>query len=144
MRKLDELISKLKSFEDEIIKVIEEAIRANEDFIVALNYEDQLYDGGVDRDDVPLKPPYAESTVKRKKRKNQITSHVTLRDEGIFHKSFYIYYGDDNFEIMTSDPIEPILKWMYNEKILGLTDTNKQYVFEKIIAPAIENKLKKL
>ena len=69
MRKLDELISKLKSFEDEIIKVIEEAIRANEDFIVALNYEDQLYDSGVDRDDVPLKPPYAESTVKRKKRK---------------------------------------------------------------------------
>ena len=144
MRKLDDLISRLKNFEGEIIGVIEDVIRENEDFIIALNYEDQLYDRGVDRDDTPLKPPYAESTVKRKKRKNQITSHVTLRDEGIFHKSFYIYYGDDNFEIMTSDPIEPILKWMYNEKILGLTDANKRYVFEKIVAPAIENKLKKL
>ena len=144
MRKLDELISRLKNFQDEMIKVIEDVIRENEDFIIALNYEDQLYDRGVDRDDVPLKPSYAESTIKRKKRKNQITSHVTLRDEGVFHKSFYIYYGEDNFEIMTSDPIEPILKWMYNEKILGLTDSNKQYVFEKIVFPAINEKIKSL
>lgn len=144
MDKLNNLIDKLKSFEKELFEVIEKAIKDNEDFIIALNYEDQLYDKGIDRDGKKLTPPYAESTVKRKKRKNQPTGRVTLRDENVFHQSFYIYYGTDNFQIMTTDPIEPILTYRYGEELLGLTDENLQYVTEKFVAPAILEKMREL
>lgn len=144
MRRLIDLIAKLKSFEKELLEVIEKAIRDNEDFIIALNYEDQLYDKGIDRDGKKLNPPYAPSTIKRKKRKNQPTGRVTLRDENVFHRSFYIYYGPDNFQIMTTDPIEPFLICRYGDEILGLTDENLRYVLEQFIAPAIMKKMKEL
>lgn len=144
MDKLNNLITRLKQFENVLLMAIEKAIRDNEEFILALNYEDQLYDKGIDRDGKKLSPPYAESTIKRKKRKNQPTGRVTLRDENVFHRSFYIYYGTDNFQIMTTDPIEPFLTYRYGETILGLTDENLSYVIEKIIAPVIMEKLKEL
>jgi len=144
MDKLRNLITKLKQFEGTLIQAIEKAIRDNEEFILALNYEDQLYDKGIRNDSKKIVPSYAESTIKRKKRKNQPTGRVTLRDENIFHRSFYIYYGSGNFEIMTTDPIEPFLTYRYGEQILGLTDENLRYVIEKIIAPVIIEKLKEL
>ena len=144
MDKLRNMITKLKQIEGTLIQAIEKAIRDNEEFILALNYEDQLYGKGIRNDSKKIVPSYAESTIKRKKRKNQPTGRVTLRDENIFHRSFYIYYGSDNFEIMTTDPIEPFLTYRYGEQILGLTDENLRYVIEKIIAPVIIEKLKEL
>lgn len=144
MEKVEALIDKLKAFEAKIPQVIEESIRENEDFIVALNYEDQLYDRGVDHNNKALKPPYADSTVSIKKRKHQPTNRVTLRDTGVFHRSFYIYFGSDNFEIMTSDPIEPFLTKRYGPPILGLTDKNLQYVKDRFIGPALRKQLKEL
>lgn len=144
MDKLDNLISRLKNFEDELYRVIRKAIENNEEFILALNYEDQLYDKGIDRDGKKLTPEYAESTKKYKKRKNQPTGRVTLRDENVFHRSFYIYYGPDNIEIMTTDPIEGVLTWRYGDEIIGLTDENLQYVIDKYVSPVVTDLFKKL
>ena len=54
MRKLDELISRLKSFEDEIIKVIEEVVRENDNIILNMNAEDQLFQKGITRRGVEI------------------------------------------------------------------------------------------
>lgn len=144
MEQIEALINGLKKFEEQIPQVIERSLQDNEDFILALNYEDQLFDRGVDSNSKALKPPYAESTVSIKKRKHQPTNRVTLRDTGVFHKSFYIYYGSDNFEIMTSDPIEPFLTNRYGPPILGLTDKNLQYVKDRFIGPALRKRIKEL
>jgi hypothetical protein len=54
MQKLDELISKLKSFDDEIIKVIEEVVRENDNTILDMNAEDQLFQKGITRTGVEI------------------------------------------------------------------------------------------
>ena len=90
MKKLDDLISRLKSFEDEIIKVIEEVVRENDNIILDMNAEDQLFQKGITRKGVEIASfaPYAPLTIEIKKLKGQPTSRVTLRDEGDFHRSF--------------------------------------------------------
>ena len=144
MEKLQSTIKKLKALKRGLLTVVEKAIKDNEEFILALNYEDQLYDKGINSDGKQIKPDYATSTVSIKKRKGQPTNRVTLRNEGIFHKSFYIHYEADGFTITTTDPIQGVLTYNYGDEILGLTDENLYYVMERFVKPAIENKLKEV
>lgn len=134
---ISNLIKHLKSFESQLNQTIEDAIRSNEDLILKMNTESQLYEKGVDNEGKKLKPKYTLSTTKAKKKKGQPTNRVILKDEGIFHDSFYIYYTQDGFEIMTSDPIEPYLTYKYGKELLGLTDKNLNIVIKTIILPAL-------
>ena len=146
MRALDELISKLKSFEDEIIKVIEEVVRENDNIILDMNAEDQLFEKGIDRfgTEIASYAPYAPLTIEIKKLKGQPTARVTLRDEGDFHRSFYIEYQSDGFQIKASDWKTDDLIKGYGEGILGLTDSNFQEFAVDYVKPALNEILKKL
>lgn len=146
MRKLDELISRLKSFEGEIIKVIEEVVRENDNIILDMNAEDQLFQKGITRKGVEIASfaPYAPLTIEIKKMKGQPTSRVTLRDEGDFHRSFYIEYQSDGFQIKASDWKTDDLIKRYGEGILGLTDSNFQEFANDYVKPALAELLKRL
>ena len=144
MDRLDNLIIKLSEFETTSMQLVKQTIRENEAFILALNYEDQLYDKGINRYSVKIQPPYAESTLRRKRNRNQTTSHVTLRDEGVFHKSFVIDYRADCFKIMTTDPVEVFLVARYGPEILGLTNENTNYIATTFVMPIILEHLKNI
>ncbi len=146
MRKLDELISRLKNFEDEIIKVIEEVVRENDNIILDMNAEDQLFQKGITRKGVEIASfaPYAPLTIEIKKLKGQPTSRVTLRDEGDFHRSFYIEYQADGFQIKASDWKTEDLMFRYGEEILGLTDDNFHEFAVDYVKPALTELLTKL
>ena len=111
----------MKSFEDEIIKVIEEVVRENDNIILDMNAEDQLFQKGITRTGVEIASfaPYAPLTIKIKKLKGQPTSRVTLRDEGDFHMSFYIEYQADGFQIKADDWKTEDLMLRYGDEILG-------------------------
>ena len=146
MRKLDELISRLKSFEDEIIKVIEQVVRENEAIILDMNAEDQLFQKGITRKGVEIASfaPYAPLTIEIKKMKGQPTSRVTLRDEGDFHRTFYIEYHADGFQIKASDWKTEDLMLRYGEEILGLTDDNFHEFAVDYVKPALTELVTKL
>ena len=146
MRKLDELISRLKSFEDEILKVIEEVVRENDNIILNMNAENQLFQKGITRKgrEIASYAPYAPLTIEIKKLKGQPTARVTLRDEGDFHKSFYIEYQSDGFQIKASDWKTEDLMLRYGEEILGLTDDNFHEFAVDYVKPALTELLKKL
>lgn len=146
MKKLDELISRLKNFEDEIIKVIEEVVRENDNIILDMNAEDQLFQKGITRKGVEIASfaPYAPLTIEIKKLKGQPTSRVTLRDEGDFHRSFYIEYQADGFQIKASDWKTEDLMFRYGEEILGLTDDNFHEFAVDYVKPALTELLTKL
>lgn len=146
MRRLEELIDKLKSFENEIKNAIEVVLRDNEHIIVEMNTEDQLYEQGIDRfgRQIAQYAPYSPITIEIKKLKRQPTGRVTLRDEGDFHASFYIEFTEDGFEIKASDYKADALIKGYGEGILGLTDENFKDLATNYIAPAIINTFKKL
>ena len=146
MKKLTDLIKRLKSFESSLVEIMEGVIRANEDIVMEMNSEDQLFDRGVNRrgEKIADYAPYSAFTVELKKMKGQPTSRVTLRDEGDFHFSFYIDYQPDGFEIRSKDWKERDLTDKYGEEILGLTDENFEDIKINYVAEAVINKLRTL
>lgn len=139
MRRLDNLINKLKRFEAEIFEKLRAIIEANEALIVEMNSQDQLFEHGINRNGESLASyaPYSPVTIEIKRQKGQPTGRVTLRDEEDFHLSFYIEYQADGFEIRASDWKERDLTDHYGEEILGLTDENLRELIHEYVAPEI-------
>lgn len=144
MEKLDNLITKLEGVRDTLIETIADTIKMNEGTILELNFGDQLYDEGMDRNGVPLRPPYAPRTIRYKRKKGQPTNRVTLRDTGRFHESFYIEYRPDSFLINAKDAVTPHLKERYGPAILGLADQSVEYVIDELITPALQENIKSI
>jgi len=146
MEKLKNLIKKLKKFEKDLFMIIEQVIKDNEDIVVEMNSESQLFDRGIDRDGVAIESymPYSPITVELKREKGQPTSRVTLRDEGDFHYSFFIDFKSDGFEIRATDWKYGDLIDKYGEKILGLTDENLNDLVQNYIKPVLIQKFREL
>uniref|UniRef100_A0A6M3M5E1 Uncharacterized protein n=1 Tax=viral metagenome TaxID=1070528 RepID=A0A6M3M5E1_9ZZZZ len=131
------ITDKLKRIETlNINRIIDEALKEVENFILDLNRE-QLYEKGeIDVTRPGLKEHYAEGTIrqKRKKAKFKKTEFVTLRWEGDFYDSFQLIIFKEKFIIQAKD-----LKWSnWLEpnprfgKALGLTEESKELLINKI------------
>lgn len=105
-------------------------------YIVYLNTQFQLFDGvnakGVPLDDIG--GSYAESTIKRKKRKGQPTDRVTLKDTGDFYKTFSVDVFDDELYIEASTIKRGgnlVDRW--GNDLIGLTDPAKKELIEFVL-----------
>ena len=121
--KIKALIAAIQGFKSEAEQLAVEVTKNHQPRIIELNIQ-QLKDMGIDASNDKIVPAYARSTVKRKRRLGQITSHVTLRDKGGFHGSFEIVYDVDSFRIVSRDPKAKFLLEKYGSAVLGLTTTN--------------------
>lgn len=146
MKRLNDLISGLKDVQTEVNKVFEQVVRANEDLITDMVSESQLYEEGRRGDGVFIADfaPYRPMTIELKQRSGQPTDRVTLRDEGAFHRSFYIEFRSDGFEVRASDWKESKLKGEYGEEILKLSSENLDDIIRNYVVPAIIAKFKTL
>lgn len=129
-----------------MLEVIEEVLRENEDIIIDMNVEDQLYERGVDRHGRAIidYAPYSPVTIEYKKLKGQPTSRVTLRDSGDFHHSFFIKFGNEGFKIDASDSKTDDLLSSYGDAILGLTKENFADLAENYIKPELAKLFRKV
>jgi hypothetical protein len=146
VERLNGTIERLKGFNDKVTEVIKETLKENETVICELNSQDQLFEQGITRDNTKISDyaPYSPYTVMLKQLKGAPTSRVTLRDEGDFHRSFYIEFEFDGFKIRASDWKEEDLVKSYGKKILGLTDENFLEVRDTYITPAIKKLMQML
>ena len=133
------LTYKLRAFKDSLPLMLEDIVRDNEDVIVSAIVDDQLYRRGVNgyNEKIMDYAPYAPSTIKKKKRKGQPTTRVTLRDTGDFHKAAYVIFDRDGFYITSSDYKTVFLTKKYGDEIFRLTDKN----FTRIIKSHIRKEL---
>lgn len=143
MQKLVTLIANLKTFQQNRIQYVKQAIEMFEEEITQLNYEDQLYRRGITATGEAVSPSYTARTISIKKSKGQITSHVTLRDTGDFHRSFYIKIGSRSAKIDAGDRKTKELKEKY-DGIFGLTQENLLFVNNRYVRPELLKKLKML
>lgn len=97
-----------------------------------LNTDQQLY-LGIDSTGASL-GEYAPSTIAYKKRKNQPTDRVTLKDTGDFYKDFDIIVDEDGFIITSFDNKTNKLVDKYGNDIFGITDENFEAVLTYINA----------
>jgi hypothetical protein len=89
-------------------------------FVLDLN-TGQLYEEGRRADGVSL-GEYSPFTIRLKQLKGQRTDHVTLKDEGDFHQSFFLRIGERSFEIDASDEKKDELLDKYGDAVLGLSE----------------------
>lgn len=139
------LINKLKQFEDGLTNgdTFKEVILQNEETIINMNVERQLYLQGVNALNVKIDSymPYRQITIAIKHEKNQPVDRVTLRDTGAFHRDFKIAVSRENFYIYSNNDKAKDLKKKYGA-IFGLIDENLLELIENIIHPFMLNKLK--
>ena len=81
-KEMKAVIKRLEKVYFKIDEVIEKRIQANERFIINLNAA-QMY-RGEKADGTEIKPSYAPSTIRYKKKVGQPYNRVTLRDSGDF------------------------------------------------------------
>lgn len=143
MERLDNLIFRLRIFERELFQSIEKALRDEENFILELNTDEQLYKG-ISRDGAKISPDYTPYTISVKQSKGQPTNRVTLKDEGKFYGSFYIEFSETGFEIKAGDVKYLSLSYKYGDNLLGLSNENLEIVKDLIIKPTIIQKFKEL
>lgn len=105
-------------------KIAKEIVRDNDNILIDMNTQDQLFAKGVNRLGVRMDEyrPYSPSTIKVKIRKRQPYDRVTLKDTGEFYDSFYVETAEDRFYIKASDEKKVWLINRYGAEIFGLTN----------------------
>lgn len=142
---IQNLSATITQFEKSIPDLIAKVITDNQEFIIDMNAESQLYDKGINRFGVDISDyaPYSQITIEIKREKGQPYNRVTLRDEGAFESSFFIEFLNDGFRISASDAKAAALTRKYGDGILGLTDENLQVVIRDYIKPFIFEQARK-
>lgn len=134
---------KLEDLESHITTTVRLALQYNEDWIVDLNAHYQLYEKGVNALGIEIASydPYTMYTVMLKGMQGQPTDRVTLQDTGDFHRSFYVIFRDDEFEITAYDHKKAELVDRYGPEIFGLTPEHMTILRQEIVKPSLEEML---
>lgn len=129
--------NRLRSFERDIYKVIGETFREEQDIVIDLNTEDQLFERGIDSNDESL-GRYSPTTIFLKKLEGQPTDRVTLKDTGSFYEGWFIRVERDRVIFSSRDSKTNELVDRYGADIFGLTEENLEdfainYILPKLI-----------
>jgi len=138
-------IQKMERVISELPKESHRIIRQNEEEILNLNRDSQLYNKGIDSDGQRIFPTYSPFTRLIKRSEGKIFNHVTLFDTGDFYNGFRIKFNGYGkpFNIYSTDSKSSELQENYGTNIFGLTDQNEKYVNYEIIKPDLEKFIKR-
>lgn len=135
---------RLRAFKEHLPSMLEDIILDKEDVITSAIADDQLYRRGITGKEVKIASyaPYAESTIKKKKKKGQPTTRVTLRDTGDFHKATFIVFESDGFYVTSEDYKTPFLIKKYGDEIFRLSDKNLTRIIKSHIRKELIKRIK--
>ena len=133
---LNDLKKTVEDLQNAINNSIQESISQNNQVILELQTQEQMYQG-IDSKGIDIKPAYADSTIKIKRRKGQPTDRVTLFDSGEFYKSLEVIAGKNDAIIRTIISYSVFLVNKYAD-ILGLDEENWTVFLEKYTIPTIK------
>jgi hypothetical protein len=136
----DSILNDLRNTVEELQKAvndsIQESINQNNKVILELQTQEQMYQG-IDSKGIDIKPAYADSTIKIKRKKFQPTDRVTLFDTGAFYNSLEVIAGNNDAVIRTIISYSVYLVDKYAD-ILGLDEENWTVFLEKYTIPTIK------
>lgn len=136
---------RLRAFKDNLPTMLEDIIRDKEDVIVSAIADAQLYRRGINGrgEKIMSYAPYAASTIKKKRKKGQPTTRVTLKDTGAFHESMYVVFDSEGFYITSDDEKTKYLIKKYGKEIFRLTDENFNRILRSHIRKELVKRLKR-
>lgn len=142
------LIDKFKKVGDELDtgEIAKKIVRDNDNILIDMNAQDQLYAKGVNRLGVRIDEyqPYRPLTIKVKIEKRQPYDRVTLKDTGEFYDSFYVETAEDRFYIKASDEKTNWLIKKYGAEIFGLTNDSLAEFINDYVKDEAYNRVKEI
>ena len=140
------LIDKFKKVGEELDtgEIAKKIVRDNDNILIDMNAQDQLYAKGVNRLGVRIDEyqPYRPLTIKVKIEKRQPYDRVTLKDTGEFYDSFYVETAEDRFYIKASDEKTNWLIKKYGAEIFGLTNDSLAEFINDYVKDEAYNRVK--
>ena len=136
LEKIDARLDSLERLKRELEYMVISLVMEEEALLVELNQR-QLSDG-VNSDGQKIKPGYTASTKRRKRRKGQPTSKVTLYDEGEHYAEILAEESLNQIFMTSSAPHARYLQKKYGLNIHGLTEGSIDVVRQKIKPKLIE------
>lgn len=145
---ISELIDKFKKVGEELDtgEIAKKIVRDNDNILIDMNAQYQLYAKGVNRLGVRIDEyqPYQPSTIKVKIKKRQPYDRVTLKDTGEFYDYFYVETAEDRFYIKSSDEKTKWLIKKYGAEIFGLTNESLTEFINDYVKDEAYNRVKEI
>lgn len=94
----------------------------------------RFYQRGISGDGGSL-GTYHPSTIKRKRAKGQIASHVTLRDTGDWYKDLFLTFEENTLLLDNDNWKNSLLVEKYGDAILDFTQQEEELIYSTIIDP---------
>lgn len=142
------LIDKFKKVGEELDtgEIAKKIVRDNDNILIDMNAQDQLYAKGVNRLGVRIDEyqPYRPLTIQVKIEKRQPYDRVTLKDTGEFYESFYVETAEDRFYIKASDEKANWLIKKYCAEIFGLTNDSLAEFINDYVKDEAYNRVKEI
>lgn len=142
------LIDKFKKVGEELDtgEIAKKIVRDNDNILIDMNAQDQLYAKGVNRLGVRIDEyqPYRPLTIQVKIEKRQPYDRVTLKDTGEFYGSFYVETAEDRFYIKASDEKTNWLIKKYGAEIFGLTNDSLAEFINDYVKDEAYNRVKEI
>lgn len=142
------LIDKFKKVGEELDTgtIAKKIVRDNDNILIDMNAQDQLYAKGVNRLGVRIDEyqPYRPLTIQVKIEKRQPYDRVTLKDTGEFYDSFYVETAEDRFYIKASDEKTNWLIKKYGAEIFGLTNDSLAEFINDYVKDEAYNRVKEV
>lgn len=142
------LIDKFKKVGEELDtgEIAKKIVRDNDNILIDMNAQDQLYAKGVNRLGVRIDEyqPYRPLTIQVKIEKRQPYDWVTLKDTGEFYDSFYVETAEDRFYIKASDEKTNWLIKKYGAEIFGLTNDSLAEFINDYVKDEAYNRVKEI
>lgn len=136
---------RLRAFKDNLPELLEEVVRDKEDVIIATITNNQLFRRGINGRGEKIMDymPYRTSTIRKKQKKDQPTTRVTLKDTGDFYKSMFVVFDSDGFYITSNDDKAKYLVKKYGNTIFRLTDKNLTRILRSHIRKELVKRIKR-
>jgi hypothetical protein len=145
---ISRLIDKFKKVGEELDtgEIAKKIVRDNDNILIDMNAQDQLYAKGVNRLGVRIDEyqPYRPLTIQVKIEKRQPYDRVTLKDTGEFYESFYVETAEDRFYIKASDEKTNWLIKKYGAEIFGLTNDSLAEFINDYVKDEAYNRVKEI
>lgn len=145
---ISKLIDKFKKLGEELDtgEIAKKIVRDNDNILIDMNAQDQLYAKGVNRLGVRIDEyqPYRPLTIQVKIEKRQPYDRVTLKDTGEFYDSFYVETAEDRFYIKASDEKTNWLIKKYGAEIFGLTNDSLAEFINDYVKDEAYNRVKEI
>jgi hypothetical protein len=145
---INDLIEKFKKVGEELDtgEIAKKIVRDNDNILIDMNAQDQLYAKGVNRLGVRIDEyqPYRPLTIQVKIEKRQPYDRVTLKDTGEFYDSFYVETAEDRFYIKASDEKTNWLIKKYGAEIFGLTNDSLAEFINDYVKDEAYNRVKEI